>query len=216
MQQLTQKRGKIRLLDAAPQFRPRRSDGVQRLGELDQQLQAVVGTAVGQPALGKRPDALVGIELRRVGREMLDMEPRMSPPQLTQRISLVGCRVVQQHDHVPGQVPQERAQEPTDLDLPDVGQVQVVEEAQALATRADGDAGDDRDLVAPIAMAVDRRLTARRPGAQDGGDQEESRLVDEDEVGTQPRSFFFIRGHSRRFQRSIATSSRSMARRSGF
>jgi hypothetical protein len=35
-------------------------------------------------------------------------------------------------------------------------------------------------------------------------------------VGAQPRSVFFTRGHSFRFQRSIASSFRSTARFSGF
>jgi hypothetical protein len=35
-------------------------------------------------------------------------------------------------------------------------------------------------------------------------------------VGTQPRSVFFTRGHSFRFHRSIRSSSRSRALRSGF
>jgi hypothetical protein len=35
-------------------------------------------------------------------------------------------------------------------------------------------------------------------------------------VGTQPRSVFFTRSQSWRFQRSIFSSSRSKARRSGF
>jgi hypothetical protein len=67
-----------------------------------------------------------------------------------------------------------------------------------------------------VAMAQLRRLAAGRPGAAHGGDQEEARFVREDKVGAQPRGVFFTRGQTSRFQRSIARSSRSRARRSGF
>lgn len=204
------------MLDACAQLRLRRRDVVQRLRDLDHQLQKVVRAAVGQLALGERPDVLVGIDLRRVGREVLDMESRMTPSQLTQGIALVGRGVVEDHDHVPGQVSQQQAQELADLELPDVGQMQAVEEAQVLAPRAHRNTGDDRDLVPPVAMAVDRRATARRPGAKHRGNQEEARFIDEDDVGAQPCGVFFTRGHSRRFHLRIAASSRSRARRSGF
>jgi hypothetical protein len=76
---------------------------------------------------------------------------------------------------------------------------------------------DDRDLVAaPLAMTMDGSLALRRPGLDDIGNQEEARFISKDYMGTQPRSVFFIRGQSFCFQRSIACSSRSSARRSGF
>jgi len=133
-----------------------------------------------------------------------------------QALALVGLGVVQQRDHVSAQVAQQVAQELADLDLADVLQMKAVIQAQALAAGADRDARDDRDLVAPSVMAADGGVAARGPGAQHRGDQQEPRFVDEDEVGAQPRGVFFTRAHSLRFQRSIASSSRSSARCSGF
>ena len=68
----------------------------------------------------------------------------------------------------------------------------------------------------PVAMMNEGRLTARSPALSHRGDQEETRLVYEDDVGTQPRTVSFTFGQVRCFQRSIASSFRSSARRSGF
>jgi hypothetical protein len=65
-------------------------------------------------------------------------------------------------------------------------------------------------------VAQQRCVAARRPGAEHGGREHEARFVYEDEVGPQPKGVFFTRGQVFRFQRAIAGSSRSRARRSGF
>lgn len=80
----------------------------------------------------------------------------------------------------------------------------------------DGYPRDDGDLVAAVMMALDRGLPTWCPSLAHWWDQEKSRLVDEDEVGPQPCGVFFIRGHSSFFHRSISSSLRSTARRSGF
>lgn len=100
--------------------------------------------------------------------------------------------------------------------LPDIAEPEMVVKAEVLSFRTDGDSRDGGDLVATIAMAKDRSAAAGRPGFDDIGDQEESGFVGKYEVGTQPCSVFFTRGHSFCFQRSMASSSRSMARLSGF
>ncbi len=55
------------------------------------------------------------------------------------------------------------------------------------------------NAIMPVAMVNDGRLAARSPGLSYRWDQEEARLVDEDDVGTQPRSVFFTLGQVRRF-----------------
>jgi hypothetical protein len=67
-----------------------------------------------------------------------------------------------------------------------------------------------------VHMAVKRRLAAGAPGLAHGRDQQEARFVEEKQMGSQPCGVFFTRGQSVRFQRSMASSSRSRARRSGF
>jgi len=81
---------------------------------------------------------------------------------------------------------------------------------------ADGDGRDRRDLIALVAMPDDRGLPPRRPRSPNVGDQQEAALVGERQVRLQARCVFFTAVQRYRFQRSIAASSRSTARRSGF
>ena len=104
----------------------------------------------------------------------------------------------------------------TDLAVLDVLRVTPEVQADAPTLGRNGDARDHGDAIMPVAMVNAGRLTARSPGLSYRGNQEEARLVDEDDVGTQPRSVFFTRSQSLRFHRSIFSSSRSRARRSGF
>ena len=140
----------------------------------------------------------------------------MFPADFAQRLSLMGLGVVQKCDHRTSQVPEQMAEEYTYLLLPDVLEVELVIQTQAVPSRAYRDCRNDRDLVPPIAMAMHRSLAPRCPSLDDIRDQQESGFVNEDDVGTQPRSVFFTRGQSFRFQRSMASSSRSAARVSGF
>ncbi len=89
-------------------------------------------------------------------------------------------------------------------------------EVRATPHGADRDRGDDRDSIAAIDVADDRRPTQRGPCLRDRRRQEEARFVGEDEVGSQPRGVFFSRGHSCRTNRRMAVSSRSRARFCGF
>jgi len=100
--------------------------------------------------------------------------------------------------------------------LADVVMVPLVVEAEALTDGADRETGNDRDAIAAMPVAQQRRVAARRPGAEHGGREHETGFVYEDEVGPQPNGVCFTRGQAFRFQRAIAGSSRSRARRSGF
>ena len=144
------------------------------------------------------------------------MQPRKPSADFPNPFSLVDAGVVPDHEDVPAKVAQQVPEELADLVVPDVVGVALKVEADAPALRRKGDARDHGDAIMPVAMVNDGRLAARSPGLSYRGDQEEARLVDEDDVGTQPRSVFFTLGHVRRFHRSMASSSRSSARRSGF
>ena len=123
-----------------------------------------------------------------------------------------GCSRWSETSKMAQQVRKERA----DLGLADVVMVPLVVEAEVLTNGADRETGNHRDPIAAIPMAHERRLAARRPGAQHGGREHETGLVYKDDVGPQPNGVFFTRGQALRFQRVIACSSRSRARRSGF
>ena len=147
---------------------------------------------------------------------MLDVQPGVSEEERIKRLPLVSPGVVQQGDDGSAKVAQEVTEKHTDFQVPDVVEKEVAVESQALASSADGDSGDDGHLVAAVAMAVHGRLPSRCPSLEEVRDQEESGFVNEDEVGAQPCGVFFTRGQVFRFQRSMAASSRSTARRSGF
>ena len=136
--------------------------------------------------------------------------------QFVERFTLVGAGVVEEHNHRAAQMPKQMSEEHAHLLLPDIAEPEMVVKAEVLSFRTDGDSRDGRDLVPPIAMAKDWSAAAGCPGFDDIRDQEESGFVGKHEVGAQPRSVFFTRGHSFCFQRSMASSSRSMARVSGF
>lgn len=134
----------------------------------------------------------------------------------TDRIPLVNAPVVPHEDDRSSEMPKQVSKEGADLGVLDVLGVEAGVQAEASTAGAHRDAGDHGDSIPPLPVVEERRLAAWRPGLADARNQEKARLVDEDEVGTQPRGFFLMRGHSSRFQRSIASSLRSKARRSGF
>ena len=76
--------------------------------------------------------------------------------------------------------------------------------------------GDDGEAIVAIPVRDPRCLSARSPGPPKRRDQEEPRLVETDEVRLPARCVFFTWGQRVRFQRSMRSSSRSSARRSGF
>jgi hypothetical protein len=204
------------LQDATAQHRGRLADSFDGTDDFVHQLLDVMGTSIGQGPLGQGPDPLVRIEFRGVRGKVFDMETGMLALEFCQQFSVVRSRIVEDRDHWTTQVPQEVAEEHANLFLPNVVEVKLVEKVQVLALRADGDSRDDRDFVPPITMPMHGSLAARGPGLDDIRDQQEPGFVGEDDMGTQPSSVFFTRGQSFFFHLSIAFSSRSTARFSGF
>ena len=176
----------------------------------------VVGAAVGEAPFGVGPDRFVGVELRRVRRKVFEMQSGKLMADRSNPFSFVNARVVPDHEDVPAKVAQQVPEEFADLVVADVLRVAPEVQADAPPPGSNGDARNDGDPIMPVAMMNEGRLSARSPGLPHRGNQEEARLVDEDDVGTQPRSVFFTRGQFVRFQRSITSSFRSRARRSGF
>ncbi len=176
----------------------------------------IVGPTVGQTPFGVSPDGFVGVELRGVRRKVFEMQSRESAADFPNRFSFVNAGVVPDDEDVTAKMAQQVPEEFAHLVVPDVLRVALEVQADAPTPGRNGEARDHGDTIMPVAMMNEGGLTARSPGLSHRGDQEEARLVDEDDVGTQPRSVFFTRSQSLRFQRSIFSSSRSRARRSGF
>ena len=204
------------MVDASPEAALRSLDVSQRAAKVAMHDGEVIGATVGEAPFGVGPDRFIGIELRGVGRKQLQMEPRKPAADFSDPFSSMDAGVVPDHDDPPAEMAQEVAEKIAHLVVPDVLRVTLEVQADALATGSDGDSRDHRDAIVPVAMTEEGRLPARRPGLSHGGDQEEARLIDENDVGTQPRSVFFTRGQFLRFHRSIFSSSRSKALRSGF
>jgi len=176
----------------------------------------MVWSTVGQCALGEGPDALVWVQFGRIGGEELQVKAGERITQLLDGRALVDAAVVPQHDDGATQMAEQLPEKGAHGGPANVRGLQVVVQAEAAAAWAHRDPGNDRDLVAPLPDTQNRGLAARGPRLADAGNQEESRFVDEDEVGPQPCSVFFTRGQSRRTHCSIRSSSRSKARVSGF
>jgi len=174
-----------------------------------------IGTAVGQPGLEELPDALVRIQFRGVGGEGDQMESGRAAEQVLDRLPTMNAAIVEQHDEVARDLPQQGAEEARNLVALDIVLVELAVQRTATAPWADGDARDGGDAVVRVPVADDGGLAHRPPRLPDGGDQEEARFVDEDEVGAQPRDVFFTRGQTERFHAVMPASSRSTARRSG-
>ena len=176
----------------------------------------MIRSTVGQGVVRLVPNAFVGIQFGRVGGKAFQMQSAKASAQVSDRVAFVGFAVVPNDEDVPLQVPEQITQEPTNLGLLDVFAVQLKVKAEASAGGADGERGEGGDAVVFVAMASDGGLAAGSPGPADRRDQEKAGFVDKGNMGAQPRGVFFIRGHSRRFQSSMASSLRWRARRSGF
>lgn len=216
MQWSGQKRGEVGLEHASPEFGLRASDVFKGFEEVTHEGIEIVRASVGQRGLGQGPDALIRVQLGGVGGEAFQVEAGKPAAEPADGLAPMRAPIVPEDNDVPAQVPEEVAQERAGLRLLDVLQVPLVVQAEAPMPRADGHPGDDGELVAPRPVPQHRSLPARGPGLAHGRDQQEPRLVYEDEVGPQPCRVFFTWGQRVRFQCSIAASSRSRARRSGF
>jgi len=175
-----------------------------------------VRVTVGKGCLGEVPDAFIGVELGGVGRKRDQVESSEAAAHLSDRNATVDGGVVPDDDDVATQVTEQVAQELAHSLAVDVVAMESVAEAHPVPHGADRQAADDRDPVATVAVPHDRRLSLRRPGPHQRGDQLEAALVRKDDVGTQPRGVSFTSGQVSRLHCSMASWSRSSARRSGF
>ena len=109
---------------------------------------------------------------------MLDMQAASLAQQLLERRSLVGGRIVQNHDHLAPQVAQQLAQKHANFFLPDIVEIKLIVQTQALAAGAYGDSRNDRDLVASaLTMIVNRSTALRGPGLGHIRNQKEARFI---------------------------------------
>ena len=202
--------------DASPEVATVAANGVQGFVHGDQQLWEIMSLSVRESLLGQLPDSLVGIELRRVSREALQVEPRGASAKLTDELASMGIPAVPQDDDVPREFPEQPSQEVSSLELSDVFRVELKVKVKALAAGRNRNSRDGGDPVASIEVMNRGRLAHGSPGAGDRRGQLETGFVGEDEVGTQPPGVFFTRGQSSRMKRRISALLRSSAFFCGF
>jgi hypothetical protein len=164
------------------------------------------------------PELLHGIEVRRIGRQALDVEPRSLPGQIGSHPSapVSGQAIPQQDDGSAAEVPLQGAQEP-DQALRGVGPgPRLKEQPAAPAVPAEGQRGGHRQPFPEGArMPQDGRVPARRPRPADDGVMGEATFVLEDEPRAAAPGVFFTCGHRVRFHCASAAASRSRAWRPG-
>lgn len=156
------------------------------------------------------PKPLVGIEVRRVGREWENVQARM-----------LCYEPLNGHGAVTGNAVPEEEQRP-----PRVSQ-QLLEKANHLARAnrtpvkpevtlaSEPDRRQGRKFGPVEAVVQNRSLSARSPGFGNVGSQREAGFVLEQERSTRLLALFFMAGHSCCSHWSTLRSSRSRARRSG-
>lgn len=108
------------------------ADAVDGADDVFHQFVDILGAAVGQLPLGQGPNAFVGIQLRRIGRKVLDAQAAMFFEDLFDGRSFVGRGVVEQKDDWASEAAQQLPQEHTDLVLPYVVVEEQIVEPQAM------------------------------------------------------------------------------------
>jgi hypothetical protein len=145
------------------------------------QLLHILRATIGESAFRQRPNPFIGVELRSIGGKVLDMKAAVLAQKLLERLSLVGGRIVQNNDHLPPQVAQQLAKKHAHFFLPDIVEVELIVQTEALASRTYRDSGNDRDLVSTsLAMIVNRSTALRGPGLGHIRNQKEARFVGKD------------------------------------
>lgn len=197
--------------DAAAEVGAAPADAGQRAVDRTEERRKVATAPVRESLFGQLPDAFVGIELGRVRGKLVEMQSARSRAERAHELPTMRVAAVPDDEEMTGDRPQQGAQEVAGLLLADVVDVELKVEVQALPNRRDRDPGDRRDAIPSIEAPHRWCLADRGPGRNDGRSQLEARLVDEDEVGTQPYGVFFTAGQSSRTKRRISAASRSSA-----
>ena len=176
------------------------------------------GWQVGQlDVLEVGPQILDRVELGRVGGQSLCSEPVVLAVEVGPHpVAPVRAQPVpDQHHPLAGVEAPELVQDRDEGVGVVAGLLQVKAQPGRGAVGPIAQGGRHGGLLPPEAVAQDRGVAPWRPGAAHRWDQRDGRFVDKDDPGRFCGGPFLIRGHSWATQRAIASSSRSLARRSG-
>jgi hypothetical protein len=179
-------------------------------GEL--QLAEVVRTVVGQPvSLEPRPQIFDGIEVWGIGRKKGDLDVPVQGIEIVAHQTTAMCiQTVPEYERRLLEMGLECLEKFDGLILADAS---LVQPEQSVGTR---DSGNHRDVNPVEVKQDDRRLPFGRPGAHARGALSDAGLVNKDDQSAFSPGFFLRAGQVLRFQLRTASSSRPMARSSGF
>jgi hypothetical protein len=140
-----------------------------------------LGQRLASARFARDQTPFIGVEFRSIGGKVFDMQAAVLSQKLLERLSLVGGRIVQNNDHRAPQVAQQPAEKHAHFFLPDIVEVELIIQTEALASRTYRDSGNDRDLVtSALAMIVNRSTALWGPGLGHIRNQEEARFVSKD------------------------------------
>ena len=123
------------MLDAATELWGGAADSVEPEPEVTPKLVLVVGSPVGERLLRKLPHAFVGVELRSVAGKVVQVEPRESTAQGTDRLALVDGGTIPEQNHGAAEMAEQMPDELADLGMLDVLRVEAVVQAEMAAAR---------------------------------------------------------------------------------
>lgn len=180
------------------------------------QLSLRVGPPVGQRSFQVVPNALVRIQFGRIGWQRDQMQAAGAGAKFAYGVGLVNARIVEQHEQVSRDLAQQVPEEILHFAALHIVFVEMTVQGEVLPHRTGRYSRYGGNALVPLAMPQPGRLPHRTPGLANGRGQQEAGFVEEQDVGAQPPRVFFTAGHVERFHSLMASSSRSMARRSGF
>ncbi len=158
------------------------------------------------------PQAFVGVQFWRVGRQAIDAQlVAVFPQRLSRQFRAVGVQPVPEQEDRAGNPAQQVAEEADQFGAADRAPHQT-----EISLRGERHRRNRREFGPVEAVEQERRLAARSPGLAGRRQQREAALVEKNQRGLQPLRVFFIRGQVCCTQRWMAASSRSRARRAGF
>lgn len=177
----------------------------------------MVGNEVGQIAvLAMIPNLFGRIEVGRVAGEPLKLEPCwVKVLEMLRRGAVDGVPIPDQ-DHLATEVSMHLREKPNHVVRPNIVRQQLKVQLQGMPLGRNGNGRDRRKPIVPIPSVLDRRLPGRGPRSAPDRLHHEPAFVEKHDASLLCGPPFLIRGQSFRRKASMAASSRSRARCSGF
>src|SRR5262249_14617462 len=123
------------------------------------------------------------IELRRIRREIVEAKARMGRQKGPNLSAPMNGSAIPEQIHGAAKVPEQMLQEGPNVEPREIARATPQVESQPAAFRRDSQATADGETIVPVPMQQARGVSARRPGATDIGDEQETTFIHEDEMG---------------------------------